>query len=133
MKPENVWRAKLVRQFKIAHPMSFIWTMDAKFKSGFPDLLTIISGNAIFYELKIVRSMPSINSGVKFSILNDYFDKIQISVMNSINKSGGSAYGLILVGGKDVIRYNPLTWSVMLFSPGSFKSFWAGTHRLPGV
>lgn len=133
MKPENVWRAKLVRQFKATHRLGFIWPMDAKFKSGFPDLLVSNEGETFYYELKVVKSIPSINAGVKFSILNDYFDKIQISVMNSINKSGGRAYGLILIGGKDVVRYNPLDWSILMFSPNAFKSFWAGSHRLPGV
>lgn len=54
---ESAWRYKLVQKFKEHNPHGFIWAHDAHFKTGFPDLTTIVQGTTKWIELKRIRNI----------------------------------------------------------------------------
>lgn len=54
---ESAWRYKLVQKFKEQNPYGFIWAHDAHFKTGFPDLTTIVDGTTKWIELKRIRNI----------------------------------------------------------------------------
>lgn len=121
---ETEWRSKLVRQFKEAKPGSFIWTMDAKFKAGFPDLYIVDLGVCKHIELKVFSS----TSGTSLASLRKFFDPIQISVMRSINKAGGYAIGMALnKATNNVYLFDPTNDLMFILSPERFKAWWTAT------
>lgn len=69
---ESQWRSKLIAMRKKTNPNDFIWVMDAKFKSGFPDIYLLAAGKPYHIELKI----------------NDYPTKLQESVLYSLANAG---------------------------------------------
>lgn len=50
---ESVWRSKLIQMRRKTNPADFIWSMDAKFKAGFPDIYLLTAGRPFHIELKI--------------------------------------------------------------------------------
>ncbi len=54
---ETQWRYKLVCLFREQNPNGFIWAHDAHFKTGFPDLTTIVQGTVKWIELKRIRNV----------------------------------------------------------------------------
>jgi hypothetical protein len=121
---ESQWRAKLVKDFKqhFDETEGFIWAMDAKFKAGFPDLLLIIIGQTIHYELKIARTWV-------LGTTKRYFEPIQLSVMNSINKAHGEARGLLYSIPEAKIYMIDFTRDKqVVFSFEQFRQFWASTQ-----
>lgn len=126
---EVQWRSKLVSSFKLNRPNDFIWAMDAKFKAGFPDLY-VIGGSACsyHYELKVTKKIHYGSIDLKL-----LFDPIQISVMNSINRAGGDARGLILQENKGyyncIWMVNFLREKIKRFDPEIFTHFWQLTDQ----
>lgn len=125
---EVQWRSKLVSKFRLKRPSDFIWAMDAKFKAGFPDLYVIIRfASSYHYELKMTKK-PHYGS----MSLRKLFDPIQISVMNSINQSGGNARGLILqehLLGQFIWMVDFSREKIKRFDPNNFMDFWLDTNH----
>jgi len=124
---ESQWRTKLVNDFKKYQIRdSFIWAMDAKFKAGFPDLLVIIMGKTIHYELKVIRAHTN-------KSCFELFDPIQRSVMSSINRAGGDARGLILNECDDeVLMFDFTRHLSAIYNKNVFNNlYWINTHRWP--
>ena len=80
---ESAWRYKLVQKFKEHNPHGFIWAHDAHFKTGFPDLTTIVQGTTKLIELKdkvqrtpnVLGRNSEIHRGIKAKVkcFYDYF------------------------------------------------------------
>ncbi len=54
---ESAWRYKLALKFRAHNPHGFIWAHDAHFKTGFPDLTTIVQGVTKWIELKRIPNI----------------------------------------------------------------------------
>lgn len=125
---ETQWRSKLVATYKRTQPSSFIWAMDAKFKAGFPDLYIIDQegGRGKHFELKVCTQ----TNGISMARLRNYFDPIQISVMRSIQKAGGSAIGMVLnLATKNVYLFDPLLDIMFILNPVDFHHWWSNTSH----
>lgn len=128
---ETEWRSKLVKQFKEHKPNSFIWAMDAKFKSGFPDLYLIHDTSKGFmssrhFELKVFCSV----NGTSIGTLKKFFAPIQISIMKSINMAGGSAIGMALnKATSNVYLFHPVEEIMFILTPEKFKSWWCYSNH----
>lgn len=118
---ETHWRSKLIKLFKETHPNEFIWAMDAKFKAGFPDLLVIVDGRTIHYELKAVSFCSFDNLG--------FFKPIQLSIIRAINRAGGDARGLIRFNMTDQICLVDAAFKQHIFNSIEFTEFWSGDHH----
>lgn len=52
---EQTLKANVMRMLKKEYPLAWVWKISDKFYSGIPDLLILISGRALFIELKTLE------------------------------------------------------------------------------
>lgn len=129
---EADFRATLVKLFNPeARPSKFIWSHDAHFKAGFPDLYWVAYGKSYHAELKVLKAQnfPG-NNKAKQTGLWDLCQPIQRQVMKLITEAGGQARLIVLLvppnDGPKQVRY--LAWGtqhVQTYSWPEFKTWWA--------
>lgn len=113
---ENQWKASIIKRFKKNHPEGFAWSFEARFKSGFPDLMLVSNANIIFVELKKKDKLPT--GSRSFWKL---FDPIQIEIMRHMCAAGLTAEA-VARGGNQVVVGNPQTGIVEFFTLTGFDS-----------
>lgn len=120
---ETAWRTKLIKQFRSRNEKGFIWAHDAKFKAGFPDLYTVVTGIGCHYELKVGQSKYHV--GDKFGeCIKRAFEPIQIAISNEIAAAAGKARGLILLPTKEVVLVNFNESTLKVYQDYEFEFEW---------
>ena len=97
---ENQWKASLVKRFKATHKRGFVWSFEARFKAGFPDLMFAEKGYSIYFELKKLKRLPPVAA--------EAIEPIQLEVMKQMRIAGLYTWGIVRSGNR-VSVLHPIT------------------------
>lgn len=112
---ENQWKATLIKKYKASHPNGFIWSFEAKFKAGFPDLMIAQDRTCVFFELKKVSRL-SRNYW-------DMFEPIQQVILQQLRDAKIASWGLVLCG-DTVYKANPYVKVPLAIPLANFNLNW---------